>query len=131
MSDFFVLTKDPEKLLDKASVLYEDLITKTKSQRDNIEIIKKRYRRLPAREVWEVGNIIFEFIEELASLSLQINGLYDHLERDLNAKRKWLEKVIIFRRYLPNIELVPEELNWGQCEHGTKRVAESLTKNNK
>jgi len=64
--------------------------------------------------------------DALAELSLEIDDVYKHLVRDLGAKRKWLEKAIIFRRYLPTQDLIPQSLNWGRCEKGTRRVAERL-----
>jgi hypothetical protein len=105
---------DPEAVLRKAAEVYE------------IQTSRADRKLVPARKIWDLGDAIFELKSELEKLSLQIDRLYDHLVRDLGARRKWLEKVIIFRRYLPDEALIPESLNWGRCEKGTRKAAERL-----
>ena len=125
---FFSSNDDLESLLNKAATLYSSHISKMLALIDVITAFRSNRRPLPARKIWQLGDLIFKLIDELGLLSLQIDGLYDHLERDLNAKRKWLEKVIIFRRYIPVETMIPEYLNWGKCEKGTRRVAELIQK---
>ncbi|MCR4434043.1 MAG: hypothetical protein NUV70_08355 [Caldiserica bacterium] len=126
LEGLFSLEDDPELILRKASEEYKKSIIVMRNIVNEIEMLRKKRVKLPARKVWELGNSIFELINNLEKLSLQINGLYQHLIRDLGVKRKWLEKVLIFRRYLPNVDIIPESLNWGRCEKGTRRIAESL-----
>jgi len=126
MRQFLSSERDLEPVLKEASQLYEHSIRRMRSVINEINTFRKEHRLLPARVIWKLGNLIFELVGNLEKLSLQIDGIYDHLVRDLNVKRKWLEKVIIFRRYLPNQLAIPESLNWGRCEKGTRRVAEKL-----
>ncbi len=126
MEQFLSSERDLEPVLKEASQLYEHSIRRMQSVINEINTFRKERRLLPARLIWKLGNLIFELVRNLEKLSLQIDGIYDHLVRDLNVKRKWLEKVIIFRRYLPNECAIPESLNWGRCEKGTRRVAEKL-----
>jgi hypothetical protein len=93
-----------------------------------IQALRNNRKLLPAFKIWQLGNAIFELQHNLNKLFLQLDGLYDHLVRDLGVKRKWLEKVIIFRRYLPDENAIPQSLNWGRCEKGTRLVAEKLRK---
>jgi hypothetical protein len=125
---FFSSNDDLESLLNKASTLYGRYISKMLALINVITTFRTSRRPLPARKIWQLGDLIFKLVNELNRLSLQIDGIYDHLERDLNAKRKWLEKVIIFRRYIPEERMIPEHLNWGKCEKGTRRVAELIQK---
>lgn len=120
--------QDPEDLIKRASKLYEKYIHTLRNINVEIQNIRSSPEVIPARIIWELGDQIFKLIEALTRLSLQIDGLYEHLVRDLNVKRKWLEKVIIFRRYLPQKKYVPISLNWGQCEKGTRKVAIELFK---
>ena len=83
-------------------------------------------RTVLAKDMWKVGDLVFGLQAELSLLGLQLDGVYAHLTRDLGVKRKWLEKAVIFRRYLPNAEMIPESLNWGKCEKGTGKVATLL-----
>ena len=119
---------DWEVELQKASVIYEKAINTMRSIITEIENIRRSGLLTPARKVWQIGDSIFKLTEQLEDLSLQITNLYDHLVRDLNVKRKWLEKAIIFRRYLPKERFIPKDLNWGKCEKGTRKIAENLRK---
>jgi len=122
----FSSDRDPEAVLRKAAEVYQRSTTRMKSLVEEIQASRADRQLVPARKIWNLGDAIFELKRELEKLSLQIDRLYDHLVRDLGAKRKWLEKVIIFRRYLPDEALIPQSLNWGRCEKGTRKAAERL-----
>ena len=127
MNDFLSSGKDLEPILKRAARIYGAAIEQMTLAIVDIRSYKKTKKKfLPARHIWELGDQIFILISNLEALGLQFDRLYEHLERDLNVKRKWLEKVIILRRYLPDINMIPESLNWGKCEKGTRRVAEQL-----
>jgi len=117
---------DPEPTLRKAAEVYEHSIIKMRNLVKEIQDFRDNRKLLPARKVWQLGDAVFELQDNLNRLSLQLDGLYDHLVRDLGVKRKWLEKVIIFRRYLPDENAIPQSLNWGRCKNGTRRAAEKL-----
>jgi hypothetical protein len=120
--------RDPEAILHKATKIYERSIIRIRSILVEIKSARANRKPIAARKIWQIGDIIFELRDNLEKLSLQLDGVYVHLVRDLGVKRKWLEKVIILRRYLPIESLVPKSLNWGRCEKGTRRVAERLSK---
>ena len=128
MEGLISMEKDPDLVLRKAATLYERSIIAMRALVAEIHRFRANHTLTPARTIWQLGNAIFELRAGLERLHLQVDGFYDHLVRDLDVKRKWLEKVIIFRRYLPKEDLIPESLNWGRCEKGTKRVAEKLLK---
>lgn len=120
--------KDIDTLLRESECIYRNAINKMKSLINEIQKLRSHRIPLPARKVWQIGNCIFELTENLAKLSLQIDGVYEHLERDLAVKRKWLEKAIILRRYILDEYTIPDTLNWGKCEKGTRQVAIKLQK---
>lgn len=115
-----------EALLSKASEIYENTIAKMSSLIVEIEAARGNRKPIAARKIWQIGDAIFTLRDDLEELGFELDGVYDHLTRDLGVKRKWLEKVITLRRYLSNKELIPESLNWGRCEKGTRRIAERL-----
>lgn len=117
---------NPEVLTRKAAITYARAIRRMRKLMSRINTARAARKPIPARAVWEVGNMVFSLRDDLEKLSLQLNGVYSHLTRDIGVKRQWLEKAIILRRYLPNKILIPDNLNWGQCEKGTRRVAERL-----
>jgi hypothetical protein len=126
LDDFVSNEQDYEKKFDKAEKIYEKSIKKMRNIVKEINQCKQIHRRLPAQEAWELGDAIFELQNNLSDLSLQIDGLYNHLVRDLGLKRKWLEKVIILRRYIKDKNAIIESMNWSNFEKGTKKVSEEL-----
>jgi uncharacterized protein YjiS (DUF1127 family) len=126
MEELISSDNDLEPALRKAAEVYEHSLIKMRNLVREIQTFRDNHKLLPARKVWQLGDAVFELQDNLNRLSLQLDGLYDHLVRDIGVKRKWLEKVIIFRRYLPDENAIPQSLNWGRCEKGTRRVAEKL-----
>jgi hypothetical protein len=118
--------KDPDLILQDAAKIYGDSILKLRSLIREINAVRIARKNISARKIWEIGDVIFVLKDRLEKISLQIDNIYSHLVRELGVKRKWLEKVVTFRRYIPSKELIPKSLNWGRCEKGTRRVAERL-----
>lgn len=114
---------EPDVTLSQAAKVYELATIDLRSIVSEIQSLRSTHKLTPAREIWRLGNRIFKLKDDLANLSLELDSFYEHLVRDLGVKRKWLEKVVIFRRYLPRESLVPKTLNWGRCEKGTKKAA--------
>ena len=118
--------KEPELLLNKAEKIYETKIKNMRSLIAAINTAKANHKPISARKIWTIGNSIISLKNELSIIGLELDGIYDHLVRDLSVKKKWLEKLVILRRYLPNKSLIPELLNWGRIEKGTRRKAIKL-----
>jgi hypothetical protein len=116
-----------ELLLHKAENLYTKYIEKMKLQIGKINELKKKQRGT-ARSYWELGNLILELLDNQNKLSFEIDGLYDHLMRDLCVKRMWLEKVIIFRRYVPKVEMIPRRKNWGEYSDAPRKAGEAIVR---
>lgn len=117
---------DHERVLEEARRAYESSVTELQRLMLSINEQRQAGIRVPARDVWKVGDVVFKLTEDLRALALQLDDLYAHLTRDIGVKRKWLEKAIILRRYVPNKEAIPAQLNWGRIEKGTKRSAERI-----
>lgn len=120
------LQDDPQSVLQEAAQLYQDQMDTMRLLIAEMHSYRIERRLVPARKMWKLGDAIFDLRDRLGRLSLELDDLYWHLVRDLNVKRKWLEKAIIFRRYLPCERMIPESLNWGRCEKGTRRIAERM-----
>jgi hypothetical protein len=118
--------KDLQLLLSRASATYAARVAEMRATLSKIEKVRSTGKAAPARQVWRLGQSIFDLVADLAALSLELDGLYEHLVRDLGVKRKWLEKVIIFRRYLESDKYIPRSLRWSSVEKGTRRAAERL-----
>jgi len=102
----------------------------------SVQLMRKRLKEMddmrqnrkviPARNVWEFGNSIFSLREDMERMSFCINGLYDHLSRELGVKKMWLKKVVIFRRYIPEKKFIPPSLPWGRCSSSPRKVAKAI-----
>lgn len=126
IEDLASIRKDPELILRQATELYARYVQEMRSLIKRVETCRSHHECIPARTIWNVGDAIFRLRNDLDTLSLQLDGVYEHLARDLGVKKKWLEKVVTLRRYVLAQDTIPEALNWGHCEKGTRRVAESL-----
>lgn len=126
MEAAIISEKDPKELLQEATNIYEDAIGKMTQIVDEIRDARKNRRPVGARQIWQLGDFIFRLRDQLEEIGLQLDSVYEHLARDLEVKSKWLEKVIILRRYLPDKKQLPESLNWGRLEKGTSRKAKQL-----
>lgn len=118
--------KELEPLLAKASKIYENAIAKMRSLIEDFEVARNNRKPIAARKMWEVGDAVFRLRKELEKLGFELDGVYDHLTRDLGVKRMWLEKVIIFRRYLSEKKVIPKSLNWSVCRLAPRSAAEKL-----
>lgn len=116
----------PEAMLNEASATYGRSLQTMRVLLDDLERFKASRIAIPARKVWELGDAVLSLVEALRSASLELDGLYEHLERDMGIKRKRWEAAITFRRHLPAKELIPESLRWNQCEKNARGAAEQL-----
>ena len=121
------LRGDPEQVLSKAAKAYESRVRTMRALRTRIEDARRSGQLVRARLVWRLGDAVYKLKEDLAHLSLELDGLYDHLQVALGVKPKWLQKVLSFRRHVPDEKLIPLSLSWGQCSRAPRRTAEQLT----
>lgn len=118
--------EDAETIMRRATTIYQEYIVGTRLILAEVQTARSHRQLVPARKIWRVGDALFILVSNLEKLSFKLDGFYEHLSRDLNVKRKWLEKVIILRRYIPQEAIIPEALGWGYFEKGTRRKAQEL-----
>ena len=118
--------QDSESVMNRAARTYGESVREMRAIIAEVEDLRATRRRVPAKKMWQLGDTVFLLVGELKRLSLELDGAYEQLCRDLKVKRMWLEKVIIFRRYLPHQDAIPDSLNWGQCRDNPRHTAEML-----
>lgn len=128
VNDLSILGPLPEERLREAAAIYSRHLSTMRDVLRGLRKDRESRRPVRARVVWRIGDMIFSLRDDLAAISVELDGLYSHLVRDLQVKQKWLEKVVILRRYLASESMIPEHLSWGKCEKGTRRVATELLK---
>ncbi len=126
VEDILLLDKDPELLLENAAEIYEQSVITMRSLIDEIQNYKVHRKPIPAYIIWKLGDTIFQLMNKLESLSIQLDNIYGHLIRDLGVDKELLKRSVTFRRYLPKGDLVPESLNWRRCRKGIRKIAERL-----
>ncbi len=78
------------------------------------------------KDMWSLGNKIRRFTNGLEKDGFYLNGLYQHLMRDLQVSRDLLEKVIIFRSYFSDRSLIPNNMVWREIRDAVRTNAEKL-----
>ena len=117
---------NPQTLIKKAETIYSEYIRRMRIQLNHLRELRVKKISIPVLNIWEIGNLIFALKADLDKVGLQVDNLYSHLVRDLGVKRKWLEKVVILRRYISCKKLIPKNIKWGSFEHSTARKAKDL-----
>lgn len=128
VDSLFAKDSDAESLAKEIALIYGQRISSMQCVVRDICALRAARLPVPAQSAWVLGDAIFALRRQLMDLSFEIDDIYAHLVRELGVKRKWLEKVVILRRYVQRIEYIPGNLTWGKLEHGTKRMALSLVK---
>ncbi len=108
--------------------IYKKKIIELNKMLKIIELNKSQKIALSSLLMWDFGDKILSLVDSINSKNFEIDNLYEHLIRDLGRKRMWLEKVIIFRRNLPNRQLIPHDLKWSVCRDAPKKSAKLILK---
>lgn len=126
LESFSSIGNNPEASLRKAGSKYSRSIRSMRKHLDEMNDMKTNRDIIPARKVWKLGDCIFSLVKDMEQMSFCINGLYDHLIRELAVKRMWVKKVVIFRRYIQNQKSIPRRLPWGRCSSSPRKTAEAI-----
>ena len=116
----------PEICLQNACDSYARAVASMREVLADIDQLKSKRIPIPARKMWELGDAVVTLGSELEAEFMEIDGLNDHLVRDLGINAKRMGTIVTFRRHLPDQELIPESLGWSQCEKQARKVAEQL-----
>ena len=126
LDSLVLMDGDSEVLLQKASSRYSKTVQMMRKRLEEMEDMRRNREIIPARKVWEFGESIFSLKKEMERMSFCVNGLYDHLTRELGVKKMWLEKVVIFRRHIPEKKSIPPSLPWGRCSSSPRKAAKAI-----
>jgi len=119
-----IVTKDKE--LQVLARIYKDYIFILREMLGKMELKKSKKIALPSLLMWDFGDKILALVNAINNKNFEIDNLYEHLIRDLGRKKGWLKKIIIFRRNLPERQLIPPDLNWATCKDAPKKSAELI-----
>lgn len=114
------------QLLKSSSQRYAKAIARLKRLVAVIEAAKSGGRRIEAIQMWHLGDEVFKLVNALSRLSLQIDGLYEHLSRHVPISKSRVEKAVAFRRYLPDKSIIPHSFAWARCDKLPRQAAYRL-----
>lgn len=118
-----------EKLASNASRIYQKGIQLLKLILNKINIDKIENKSAHAKYMWQFGDTVYKIKNHLGVLGLEVDDMYAHITRDVVVKKRWLQKVIIFRRYISDGSIIPKNSRWTYFEENTKKKAISLSEN--
>ena len=121
----------PEEILNEASQTYARSVEEMRAILDDLDGFKAKRTPIPAQTIWEFGDAVFRLVAKLGNSFLELDGLYEHLMRDLEIDNGRLGKyrmtrAVTFRRYLEDKGRIPDSLDWRQCEKNARGMAERL-----
>jgi len=128
LADIERFAGDWERKLQRGANAYQGMVAAMLAVKSEMTQMRAQRRPIPARTAWELGNRVLRLTSKLRSSGLQLDGLYDHLCRDLGVKRMWLEKVIIFRTHIPRKSAIPGDLPWARCRDAPRSSAYRILK---
>ena len=126
LSQLELLGDKPEERLQVACDAYGRTVSTMRDVLADIEQLKSKRTPIPARKMWELGNAVVTLGSELEESFMEMDGLNNHLVRDLGINAKRMGTIVTFRRHLPEQEMIPETLGWSQCEKQARKVAQEL-----
>ena len=123
-----LITDDINIPLKSAELVYNSSISKMKEIVLKNIALRKEKKSVPAILMWNFGNEIFKLIGKLSEINFRWDNLYESLIRDLGVSDTTLERVITFRRYVPDINIIPDDVNWGALKGSPKKYLKNLNK---
>jgi len=119
---------DHNQVILDAAKTYSNFVRYAKRKIKDLEREKKQKSYIRARSVWKLGNRIFQLVNDLKTMDLEIDDLYAHLTRHLNKNRTWLSRVIAFRTYMDNQKDIPKEAKWSRFVESPRKSVEQMKK---
>jgi len=130
LQDLASAPEDIDKVLKWASETYRTFTqTMIASFKENKSTVRHG-QKIPAVTFWDLGDAIFKLLENLSSRGLEFHNLYAHLKRDLKVSKSTIKRVIALRRYIPDKEMLPSDVDWGSCKDAPKKFASELLRKN-
>lgn len=126
MGDLALLPNDPAETMRAVTIIYQNALANIKSWQDDASALRKAKTPLPVRKAWELGDILHRLNTELAEQGCRLENPYDHLERHAGIPSKRATSFVTLRRYVPDKELVPKELQWNKIMKTVKSTSQAI-----
>ena len=114
IGDLALLPKGSAETMQEATIIYQDALADIRRWQNDANILRKLRTPMTVRKVWELGDILHRLNSDLAEQGCRIENLYNHLERHANISPKRASSFVTLRRYVADVELIPEDLQWNK-----------------
>ena len=126
MSDIPLLQGDPAETMRVVTAIYQNTIMDVRQWQRDVRELKDKGFSLSARKAWQLGEILYRLNTEFMERGCQVQHLYEHLERHVGLARKRASEFVTFRRYIDNMEIVPEDVMWNSIVKNVKSSSQAI-----
>jgi len=119
---------DHNRVIMDAVKVYSVFIRYAKRKINGLQREKKQKGFILARSMWKLGDKIFQLVDDLKAMGLEIDDLYAHLTRDLNKNKTWLSRVIAFRSHVQYQRDVQKDARWSRFVESPRKQIELMRK---
>lgn len=126
LSELPLLSGDPAEKIHTVTTIYHTAVEEIRQWQKDMKSLGKPRTPLLARKAWELGDIVYRLQSDLAKHSFRIENLYDHLARHTGTSR-WLRTYVTFRRYVDDINTIPEDLKWNSIVKNSKAAGQAIS----
>ena len=126
MGDLPLLSNDPAETMREVTVIYQNALADIKRWQRDASKLRKSKTPMTVRKVWELGDILHRLNGDLAEQGCRIENLYDHLERHADISPKRASSFVTLRRYVSDVDLIPENLQWNKVLKTVKSTSQAI-----
>lgn len=125
LGDLALLRDDPGETMRAVTNIYGRALQEIRSWQRDVKVMRRSKAVLSARKAWELGDIVFRLDDALAQYSCKLEDMYGHLSQHAKTV-KGLGRYVSFRRYLNDVNMIPERLEWHSVEKKPKTAAQAI-----
>lgn len=125
VGDLALLPNDPAETMRIVTVIYQNTLGEIRRWQQEAQVLRRSKTPLSARKAWKLGDIVSRLEADLAKHSCRVDGLYAHLARHAGTPG-WLGSFCTFRRYVDDLEAIPENLKWNSIAKRAKAAGQAI-----
>ena len=126
LSDLTMLRNDPAQTMRTVTSIYQGSLGEIRQWQRDVKYLRESRTPLSAKKAWELGDIVHRLRTDLAKHGCRLEDLYDHLERHAGLPRKWLRQFVTLRRYIDNMDTIPDGLRWNSVAKKAKSAGQAI-----
>lgn len=125
LKDLALLHDDPAQTMHAVTDIYQRALREIRQWQKDAESVRQSRVVLSARKAWELGDIVHRLNTDFAKHSCRLENLYDHLARHAGTSG-WLSQYVTLRRYVNDVESIPESLTWNSIAKKVKPASQAI-----